>query len=434
MKKIYSLIMVSAIALTANAQLVINENFTGYTNPLGTQGGWVQNGSGMDVQINNFNPIIRAGYTSGGNYMEVDNINGTDPHKPFSVNVDETIAQTYFISFLVRVSSAGEFNGGPVTSISLANTTNGTFPAQFYIGERNGASTAFEFGVAVGTSNPDYTNIGFAYGTTYLIVIRYDVVPGADNDDIYLWVNPTSFPSEPAIADADASEINGNEVAYANEINALKVNQTDNDDSPDADYDGIRVAAGTTSPLAWSNLNPAGAPLPVRLTSFNAAEEGLSTKLVWNTAEESGITSYIIEKSIDGRTFTAIGTVKATNQKTYSFTDAQGTSENSYYRLKMVEMDGSFKLSYIVSLKSKLSLNISTSPNPVKNALMIQHPKVATDGHIQIVSANGQMLKDIRLAANAVISNVDMSGFASGLYHIVFKSGSDVFSKTIIKQ
>jgi hypothetical protein len=142
MKKIYSLIMVSAIALTANAQLVINENFTGYTNPLGTQGGWVQNGSGMDVQINNFNPLTRAGYTSGGNYMEVDNINGTDPHKPFSANVDETVAQTYYMSFLVRVSSAGEFNGGPETSISLANTTNGTFPAQFYIGERNGASTA----------------------------------------------------------------------------------------------------------------------------------------------------------------------------------------------------------------------------------------------------------------------------------------------------
>ena len=97
-------------------------------------------------------------------------------------------------------------------------------------------------------------------------------------------------------------------------------------------------------------------------------------------------------------------------------------------------MDGSYKLSYIISLKSKLSLSITTSPNPVKNALMIQHPKVTTDGHIQIVSANGQMLKDIRLAANAVISNVDMSGFASGLYHIVFKSGSDVFSKTVLKQ
>ena len=46
MKKIYSLIMAFAIALTANSQLVINENFTGYTNPLNSQNGWVQNGTG----------------------------------------------------------------------------------------------------------------------------------------------------------------------------------------------------------------------------------------------------------------------------------------------------------------------------------------------------------------------------------------------------
>jgi hypothetical protein len=38
MKKIYTFFMVSAIALTANAQLVFNESFTGYTNGnLGTQ-------------------------------------------------------------------------------------------------------------------------------------------------------------------------------------------------------------------------------------------------------------------------------------------------------------------------------------------------------------------------------------------------------------
>jgi hypothetical protein len=65
---------------------------------------------------------------------------------------------------------------------------------------------------------------------------------------------------------------------------------------------------------------------------------------------------------------------------------------------------------------------------------MIQHPKVNTEGHIQIFSSNGQLFKDVKLATNAVISNVDMSGFTSGLYHIVFKSGSDMFTKTVIKQ
>ncbi|HUP11343.1 MAG TPA: hypothetical protein VM187_04010 [Niastella sp.] len=44
----------------------------------------------------------------------------------------------------------------------------------------------------------------------------------------------------------------------------------------------------------------------------------------------------------------------------------------------------------------------------------IQHPK-APILHVQIISATGQLLKDIRLSANGVISNVDLSGLSNGL-------------------
>lgn len=437
MKKIYSLIVVSAIALTANAQLVFNENFPGYTNgPLGTQGGWVPGAGTPDVQVDDATPLIYPGYTSGTEYITVTNADGTDPHKLFisSATIPTNSNRFIFMSFVVRVTSAPQSPNNNTYSVSLQNTANANFPARFYI-EKDPNSTNVAFGISVGTENPDYTGFDYAINTTYLIVIRYDVVAGNNNDNAYLWVNPTSLAAEPTAVSANASSLSSNgEVAYGPSLNALKITQSSTTFSPVAAYDAFRVSHGATSLEAWNLLSAAGAPLPVQLTSFNAAQEGLSTKLIWNTAEEIGVTSYIVEKSTDGRTFTAIGTVKAANQKTYSFTDGQASSENSYYRLKMVDMDGSYKLSYIVSVKSKLNTNISLSPNPVKNILMIQHPKVATDGHIQIVSANGQTLKDIRLAANAVISNVDMSAFTSGLYHIVFKSGSDMFSKTVLKQ
>lgn len=447
MKKIYSFIMVSAIALTANAQLKFNENFTGYTNgdlvgkgPAGNL--WTTSGSGSDVQVANATPLIYPGYTSGTQYVTVAAADGIDPFRqfianpsiPFSTASDVSI----FVSFVVRVTSASASSNTSPYSVAIRNSADNDIPLRFYISSEPGNAGEVRFGILTGNNtNPNNvawtsTDSSFTTGTTYLIVIRYDISDGPGNDDdAYLWVNP-DISSEPN-GDFNASVINGNEANFGDQLDALQIFQNGTN-APVAAFDAFRVAHGTSSALAWSALNPAGAPLPVRLTSFNAAEEGLSTKLVWNTAEESGITSYIVEKSIDGRTFTAIGTVKAANQKTYSFIDAQGASENSYYRLKMVEMDGSYKLSYIISVKSKLNTNISLSPNPVKNLLMILHPKVGTDGHIQIISANGQMLKDIRLAANAVISNVDMTGFTSGLYHIVFKSGSDMFSKTVLKQ
>jgi hypothetical protein len=451
MKKIYSLIMVSAIALTANAQMKFNENFTGYSNgnlvgqgPVATK--WTTSGSGSDVQVASASPLIYPGYESGTQYVTVAATDGIDPYRLFIPTGTPTPTSSFstasdvsvFVSFIVRVTSASVASNTSPYSISIRNSADNDIPVRFYISSESANASKVRFGILAG-NNTNSNSIAWTpetglynINTTYLIVIRYDILsaPG-NNDDAYLWVNP-DLTTEPN-GNSVASYLNGNEANFGDQLDALQISQNGTN-APVAAFDAFRVAYGTSSALAWSNLAAQGAPLPVRLTSFNAAEEGLSTKIIWNTAEENGITSYVVEKSTDGRTFTAIGTVKATNQKTYSFTDAQSTSENSYYRLKMVEMDGSYKLSYIVSLKSKVSLTITTSPNPVKNALMIQHPKVATDGHIQIVSANGQMLKDIRLAANAVISNVDMSGFTSGLYHIVFKSGSDVFSKTVIKQ
>lgn len=440
MKKIYSFLMVSAIAMTANAQLVINENFSGYTNgDLGTQGGWVQLGTGTDVQIATANPLTYTGYTSGFQYAVVSTTDGTDPRKPFAGGgVATTGNKTFFMSFLVRVGTNGlpQLNEGPDDAITLENSANGTFPCRFYMREDNGASTDIEFGIAVGTASPEYTSGDFDYNTTYLIVIRYDVISGG-GDAAYLWVNPAlgAEPSTAIATDATgATQTSTGEVAYGSQIDAMRFWQTDDEDTPNAAYDGIRVAAGDNSAMAWATLSPVGAPLPVKLTSFNASEETFGTKLVWNTEEESGIVSYVVERSTDGRNFSVIGNVKAANLRSYSFTDAQPAADNNYYRLKMVEQDGTFKYSFIISLKAKLTTNISVSPNPVKNFVMIQHPKAGVAAHIQIISATGQMIRDIRLSANAVISNVDMSGLTNGLYHIVFKNGAEIFSKTILKQ
>lgn len=438
MKKIYSFLMASAIALTANAQMVFNENFSGYTDgDLGTQGSWVTTTGTPDVQVASASPLIYPGYQSGTQYVTVSAVDGKDPHKAFSTAISTSTDVTVFMSFVVRVNSASEASNQSTYSLALYNSADPTLPLRFYISGESATSNEIRFGILAGNNNNANnivwtpTTSSYTTGTTYLIVIRYDISTGPNNDDVYLWVNP-DLSTEPN-GNSVASYLNGTEANFGNTLNALAIFQNGTT-SPVAAFDAFRVAHGTSSALAWSNLAPAGAPLPVKLTSFNASEENFGTRLVWNTEEESNIVSYVIEKSTDGRNFTAIGTVKAANLRSYSYTDAMPGSDNSYYRLKMVELDGTYKFSYIVSVKAKLSTNIALSPNPVKSMLMIQHPKAGATGHIQIISASGQLLRDIRLSANAVISNIDMSGFTNGLYHVIFKNGSEVFSKTILKQ
>jgi hypothetical protein len=439
MKKIYSFVMVSIIALTANAQVALIENFSGFTTGnLNTQGGWVTTSGSPDVQVANSTPLIYPGYTSGTEYITVSQSNGKEPHRKFQSNINTSTNPYVYMSFVVRASAAEQTDQGPDYSLSLYDTVAAVStarPLRFYIGQDPNNSTHVQFGITTGSSNTvswTNTNLNLLKNTTYLILIRYDVNSGSDNDNAYLWVNP-NLNTEPTTGSANASTTGAGEVNFGNLLTALRVVMSSNSKSPAAAYDAFRVAGGASSLIAWTNLSPAGATLPVVLTSFNAANEGLSTKLVWNTTDESGIANYVIEKSNDGRSFTAIGTIKATNQKAYSFSDGS-TGDNSYYRLKMVDINGAFKYSYVVSIKSKLNANISLSPNPVTNNLMVQHPKFTTESHIQIVSVNGQLLKDVKVASNAVISNIDMSGFTNGLYHIVFRSGSDKFTKTVIKQ
>ena len=445
MKKVYSFVMVSIIALTANAQtLVFNENLSGYTttspgNNLAGQGSWSNGGtSGTDIKVLNTTPLTYTGYQSGTEYVQTTTGSGMDDRKIFLGSATLSTSTTGFIymSFVVRVTSASFNNpGNGYQSLSL-QTTGGATPFRFYI-DRNSGNTAVRFGVAVGDETVDWTGYSYSFGTTYLIVMRYDISNGNNNDKAYLWVNPL-LTGAPATGSANASYTTSfGEVSNGSTINGVRFNQATSGggyNTANAAFDAIRVAYGTSSAAAWTNLDAASGSLPVTLTSFNADVDGLSTKLIWNVTEETNFANYVIEKSTDGRSFTAVGTVKATSQRTYSFTDGSTSDNTSFYRLKMVDIDGLFKYSYIVSIKSKLNANISLSPNPVKNNLMIQHPKVITEGHIQVISANGQVLRDVKLATNAVISNVDMSGFTSGLYHVVFRSGSDMFTKTVIKQ
>lgn len=443
MKKIYTFFMVIAIAFTTKAQLVINENFTGYTNGnLSNQGNWVTTSGSPDVQVASTTPLTYTGYNAGGPYITVSSNIGKDPHKKFSTTVSTASTTTFYWSFLVRVPFANTSNNSPVYSIALYDTVSGSNigrPVRFYINP--GSSTHPRFGIATGLlgNSATYTSpsSNFNYATTYLIVIRYDVKPGSNNDVAYLWVNP-SLPAEPSTASANVTITNSNsyqETNFGNLLTAMEVSQTDNTNSPDASYDAFLVAANATSSVAWALITAGASSLPVTLTGFNASQDGLNnTRLVWNVADENGIQSYVVEKSSDGKNYTDIGTVAASNQSSYSFTDVQANSDNTYYRLKMVEQDGSFKLSYILTLKSKLSASLSLSPNPVRSTLIIQHPKVTGEAHLQVINTSGQLVRDFRLPASAVISNVDMSGLANGMYHVVFRSGSDVVTKMVLKQ
>lgn len=120
-------------------------------------------------------------------------------------------------------------------------------------------------------------------------------------------------------------------------------------------------------------------PLPVDLVSFSGKKtaENQNT-LQWITANEKDFDRFEIQRSMDAKSFETMGVVlrqKGTNEidndqveqalHAYTFADnAPGTF--NYYRLKMVDLDGTFKFSRIISIEHSVEHTVLGSfyPNP----------------------------------------------------------------------
>src|SRR4030095_11674631 len=125
------------------------------------------------------------------------------------------------------------------------------------------------------------------------------------------------------------------------------------------------------APLAPINCPPI--TLPVKLTSFDAKVSNCSVSLDWTAATETDFSNYEVQSSTDGSAFKTIASkpVNAPNQK-YSYLDPSPAQGNIYYRLKMVNLDGSFEYSKVIAMKLNCNRSeIVVYPTPVTDILNI---------------------------------------------------------------
>ncbi|OQP57682.1 hypothetical protein A3860_08605 [Niastella vici] len=282
MKKMYSFVMVSFIALTVHAQLVLNENFTGYTNgALKGQGRWGEENTGSQVVVNDARPLLYTTYSCGGQYITTDHVDGKDPYKPFSAKIQTTTSKTVFTSFVIRVNEVMSNIGFFYLVLRDTTALTPNIACRFFVQQEPGASKEIQFGIAVGIGNAAFTTTDARYntGNTYLIVIRYDIVNDGP-DKAFLWVNPSTV-AEPAPGSkctASFALSTTGEVPYGPQWNALQLFQSGMY-TPAADLDAFRVAEGTTSSVAWDYLGIQTAALPGERTDFGLSPNPVLSKL-----------------------------------------------------------------------------------------------------------------------------------------------------------
>lgn len=120
--------------------------------------------------------------------------------------------------------------------------------------------------------------------------------------------------------------------------------------------------------------NPSN-PFPVEFLEFTAIPNGNQVDLAWITAWEINNDRFEIERSADGEIFQKVGFVKGQGDTQeeirYEFTDYQPFSGRNFYRLRQVDIDGSFAFSDVVEVTLATEIAMNISPNPFDDFLMI---------------------------------------------------------------
>jgi hypothetical protein len=164
-------------------------------------------------------------------------------------------------------------------------------------------------------------------------------------------------------------------------------------------------AQGSGGDYIYSSTFVANASvLPVALSQFSANQiSNGNINIQWRTEQEINTVKFEIEKSSDGQIFSPLTTTKAqgnsSTAKDYTTTDKNPTTKGEfiYYRLKMIDNDGTFKYSDIVkvslSTKETIIKNIATVHNAINNSFEVNILSPNTQSlNINWVNSNGQII------------------------------------------
>ena len=171
-------------------------------------------------------------------------------------------------------------------------------------------------------------------------------------------------------------------------------------------------------------------PLPVSLKEISARNIGSRNEVTWSTVTEHNVDYFDVERSLDARSFSRIGTVPAkyANGGGYQFLDEQPATGINYYRLRMVDKDGSGKYSNIVHAVVKQgSFVVEAYPNPAKAKITIRTSSpVSGTATIRIMDISGKLLYNVKMTGSEI--DIPVQALASGYYIVRYQD--DVRSQT----
>ena len=173
--------------------------------------------------------------------------------------------------------------------------------------------------------------------------------------------------------------------------------------------------------------------LPIDLITFNAKQFDEVINLNWKTANEKQFSHFELQRSADAKEFGTITSIDGNKLSIYNHTDANPLEGQNYYRLKMIDTDGSSKLSNIISVSFEKGGSFVSVENPSSNG-EIKMMTNLVNPNFQLMASNGAKLsfKSNRLSANSYVLIADNA--PAGVYFLHITSNGKMVIKKIVNK
>ena len=199
---------------------------------------------------------------------------------------------------------------------------------------------------------------------------------------------------------------------------------------------GVNFEGGASNSYVTYALSQTLGVFPLHLVSFRATLYQTAVSITWQTTNEVNTSHFVIERSWNGSEFTSVGTVNAKGNvlsSAYNFRDdissINSNGSTVYYRLKMIDKDGSFTYSNIQKLHTTV-IPIHIVPNPAGSFVRVTNTNVKA---IDFYDSRGRLVFQ---AAEATLQNkMNVSFLPRGIYLLViFYKNNDITHQKLVLQ
>lgn len=236
-----------------NADVLLTEDFS---YPAGSylygQGDWLQVSTNANAPIQVGTPSLSyPGYAdAAGGAVTLAGTNSADQKlfKMFADNDAPVKSGAVYYSALINMQSVNDdvyflaFGGGAKTQIADQKS-----PSEYarIFACKGSTDGKFQLGMSKNAANPTVRSADLNFNETYLVVLKYEFVPGTTNDKVTFWVNP--------VAEADAAvgttTANGDpSETYGLQAFELRQGGSGSKACPTVTVDAVRVAT------TWADL------------------------------------------------------------------------------------------------------------------------------------------------------------------------------------